>query len=600
VISIFLPVAFMKGLIGKYFYQFGVVISATVVISLIEALTITPMRAAFFKGSVKHENTDGLLSRSERFFKVLADAYAATLQTSLRFKWLVIFFCVVFSVWSFSLFPKLKQEFIPPEDQSRFMVRMQTPVGSSIDYSDEKLHEVEEILAKDQDVLAFVAVAGANHQGGDFNNGMVFVTLKSPKDRHRDAGSGRARTQAEMMGELRKQLTQIKDVKVSLQDLSMRGLTTSRGMPIEFTVQGPDWAQLAEHTKTIIKEMKATGQIIDIDSDYKDGMPEIQIKPDREKISSRGVTMASVASVISSMLGGQIVNQYSTGGNRYDIRLRMDGVEDVNRANVFEVISRLKVRNQANTLIPLAELVNVEERTTSQSISRLSRERAITVYANVTPGTSQKVALTKIQEMAKNILPGGYKVKISGSSATFKESFDSLIFALLLGIAVAYMILATQFNSFIDPVSVLVALPLSVTGAFLALKWSGQSINIYSMIGLILLMGIAKKNSILLVEFTNHVQEFEKLNVREAIMKACPIRLRPILMTSLATVAGAIPPALALGPGAESRIPMAVAIIGGVLISTVFTLYFVPCVYLVLAPMKRSVSLMAEAEQTQG
>lgn len=235
-------------------------------------------------------------------------------------------------------------------------------------------------------------------------------------------------------------------------------------------------------------------------------------------------------------------------------------------------------------------MVKIEEKPSLQQIARFDRERAISIFANLKAKASQPKAMEEVQKVAERILPEGYRIVMSGTSKTFKESFQGLFFALILGILVAYMVLAAQFNSFIHPISVLAALPFSISGAFLALLLTGQSLNMYSFIGLILLMGIVKKNSILLVEFTNHVRNEEGLSVLDALKKACPVRLRPILMTSFATVAAAIPPALALGPGAESLIPMAVSVIGGTVFSTALTLVVVPCIYLLLSRFERPIS----------
>jgi HAE1 family hydrophobic/amphiphilic exporter-1 len=277
-------------------------------------------------------------------------------------------------------------------------------------------------------------------------------------------------------------------------------------------------------------------------------------------------------------MGGVPAGKFSKAGHRYDVRVRLVPEDRGKSADIKQVM----VRNNRGSLVPLSDLVTLQEVKSLQSISRQNRERAISVYANVSATSSQAFAINKVQELAREELPPGYHIVIGGSAQTFKESFDSLIWALVLGLVVSYMVLASQFNSFIHPITVLMALPFSISGAFLSLYVGGQTLNIYSMIGLILLMGIVKKNSILLVDFTNQVRE-EGLNVREALLKACPIRLRPILMTSIATMVGAIPPALAIGPGAESRIPMALAVIGGVFVSTLLTLLVVPCVYSVFA-----------------
>jgi len=289
-----------------------------------------------------------------------------------------------------------------------------------------------------------------------------------------------------------------------------------------------------------------------------------------------------------------LVGTYEKGGHRNDVRLKLEASKEDPRIK----INRLFVRNNRGELTQLSNLVTMEEKKSMVSIWRSNRERSITVYANVKAGESQQKALQAAQDIAKRILPHDYHVTLSGSSQTFAESLRSLVWVLLIGIVVAYMVLASQFNSFIDPLSVLMALPFSISGALVALYLANKSINIYSVIGLILLMGIVKKNSILLVDFTNQVRTRGEQSIRQALLIACPIRLRPILMTSVATIAGAIPVALALGPGAESRNPMAIAVIGGVVFSTVLTLYVVPCFYSVMSRFerrKRHAQLLADA-----
>jgi HAE1 family hydrophobic/amphiphilic exporter-1 len=278
------------------------------------------------------------------------------------------------------------------------------------------------------------------------------------------------------------------------------------------------------------------------------------------------------------MIGGVLVGRYPKGGHRYDIRVELAGSHE-------DPVAKMKglfVRNNRGELVPLSQVVSVSEGKAMSEINRSERERSVTVYANVRSGSSQEAALGKVEEIARRILPAQYHVRLSGSSRTFNESFESLLMALILGLFVAYMVLASQFNSFFDPLTVLAALPFSVSGAFVALLLAHQSINIYSLIGLVLLMGIVKKNSILLVDFANQWKQQNGTGAREAIEKACPIRLRPILMTSVACIAGAVPAAVGIGPGAETRVPMAITIIGGVFVSTLLTLYVVPCVYLLM------------------
>jgi multidrug efflux pump subunit AcrB len=327
-------------------------------------------------------------------------------------------------------------------------------------------------------------------------------------------------------------------------------------------------------------------------------MPEVQLTPDRDALGKAGVSLDTVTGDINALVGGAILNhenEYSKGGHRYEIEVRLMA----NERERIPDLQRIKIRNNRGQVIPLSSLVHLEVKPSLMLISRLNRARAITIYANPAPGVSQNDALKGIEKMARGMLPPGYLLKMTGSSQSFREAFQSLLWAMLLGLIVSYMVLASQFNSFIHPITVLMALPFSFSGAFLGLLLCHQSINIFSLIGFILLMGIVKKNSILLVDFTNQTRA-EGNSVRDALLKACPVRLRPILMTSVATVAGALPEALSIGPGAETTVPMAVAIVGGVIASTILTLFVVPVVYSLFARLERPDSLDADAMKRQG
>jgi multidrug efflux pump subunit AcrB len=293
------------------------------------------------------------------------------------------------------------------------------------------------------------------------------------------------------------------------------------------------------------------------------------------------VSIEDVATTLNALVGGVRVGKYSAGGRRFDVRLRLLA-EQRSRP---EDIARLKVRTASGDLVPLSSLVTTEELPALQAITHRDRERAITVFANVAPGASQDEALARVEALARD-LPASVRVVLSGASAAFRESMSSLLFALLLGIVVAYMILGSQFNSFLHPVTVLTILPLSVAGAAFALWATGRSLNIFSMIGLLLLMGIVKKNSIILVDYTNQQRALGK-DAREALLVAGPVRLRPILMTSVATMMAAVPATLGLGAGSETRAPMAVAVLGGLIVSTSLSLLVVPAFYLLADRTRR-------------
>ena len=575
IVAIFLPVAFMKGIIGKFFFQFGVTISVAVIISLLEALTLTPMRCSRFL-DMGHR---GKLGRTvDRLFDRLSARYLKALEPALHHRGFVLAGALLFFALSLLILPRLRQEFVPAQDTNSFQIRFQTPVGTSLDVTEAKMQEIEAVLKTRGEVAGDFSFIGG-FGGGEVNTGMLFVSLKEPRERPVDKNAGHRLSQQQLMDVVRRQVGSIPGVRAALVDPSQQGFSSSRGggFPIELSIRGRDWDALARYSRQIQEQMLQSGKVTDVNSDYQLGMPEVRVVPDRTKAADLGVSMADIGQAVNAAIGGTRIGKFKEGGRRYDIRVRLlspqrERPEDING---------LYVRSSKGEMVRLSELVRIEQEPTLQAITRKDRERAITIFANVTPGASQADAIAGSQAIARQVLPDGYRAIPSGSSQAFKESFDSLQFAFVLGIIVAYMVLAAQFNAFTHPFTVLLALPFSISGALLMLWIFGQSINVYSMLGLILLMGIAKKNSIMLVDFTNQIRE-KGVERHQAIMQACPIRLRPILMTSMATIAGALPPALALGAGAETQRPMAITLIGGMVVSTLLTLFVVPAAYSIL------------------
>lgn len=592
-VAIFLPIAFVEGLIGKFLFQFGVTMSAAVMISLLEALTLTPMRASRFADTEKPRGRFG--QYFESLFEKARVSYERGLSFCLNHRWKVLGASLLFFILSFGVVTRLKGEFQPPQDQGFMVILLNNQPGSSITYTDEKVKVVEDFLSKRPETeTTFVAAGGFS--GGEPHNAMIFVGLKPKGSRGKDPVLGHELSQQEFIQVTRDYLSKaIPESKPQVQDPSTQGFggsAGSKGFPAEFSIQGPDWKTLGELSKKFEDELRKNNIMTDVHSDLQDGAPEIRIVPNREKASKRGVDVASIGTVINAMLGGTVAGTYEKDGHRYDIRVKMkeDGRSPQDR------IHDLMVRNNRGELVPLSSVVDVVQSEAPATISRKNRARSIMIYGNLGKGKSQQQVINDAKALAKKILPEGYSFALSGSAEEMQSAFLSMILALVLGFLVAYMILASQFDSFIDPITVFMALPFSFSGAFLGLWIGGQSMNMFSMIGLILLMGIVKKNSILLVDFTNQRRD-EGLPVRQALMQACPTRLRPILMTSFATIAGALPAALAFGPGAESRRPMAIAVIGGVLVSTFLTLFVVPCVYSLFARFdKREKKFAAHAK----
>jgi HAE1 family hydrophobic/amphiphilic exporter-1 len=571
VVAIFLPVAFMKGLIGKYFFQFGVTISVAVLLSLLEALTLAPMRCSQFLYVGPRKTKLGRAIESG--LAGLAQAYKSILTKALDYRWAVLLVSIGIFVGSIFLIKPLRKEFVPPQDQGSLLVRIKTPEGSSLDYTDRKMAEVEAKVATMPTIARYFGSVGG-FGGGDVNSAILFLTLKPVKERAIDPDLNKKPSQQEFATKLRKDLSEIKGMRAFVQDLSLSGFGGRRGYPVEFNLKGPEWNKLTEVVQNVKKTMEASGLVTDVDSDFRGFVDEVHVIPDRRKAAERGVSAADIGETVGILFGGTLAGSFERAGNRFDIRVRLTP----NERSRPEDIKKILLRNNRGELVPLSEIADVKVEKGVTSITRQDRERAVSVYANLAPKVSQADAIAKLQKDITATLPEGYRIISGGSSESFKEAFNGLTFALLLGIAVAYMVLASQFNSFVHPLTVLLALPFSLSGAFLALLIADQSINIYSAIGMILLTGIVKKNSILLVDFTNQKRE-EGLTVREALIEACPTRLRPILMTSVSTIVAAIPAALTFGPGAESRAPMAVTVIGGVLVSTILTLLVVPCFY---------------------
>jgi hydrophobe/amphiphile efflux-1 (HAE1) family protein len=579
VVAIFVPVVFMTGIIGRYFFQYGITVTVAVLLSLLEALTLTPMRCSRFL-TVEH-NPKGLAGFMDRVFLKLSASYQRTLNFLLSHRWKTVATAIVLFIASLFVSKLIPGEMMPAQDQSKMLLRFKLPVGTALPVTDGKMKQVEDYLLHVPEVEGvFSAVGGF---GGDaVNQAMAFVTLVDPDKRKEN--------QSEVIKKIRGQLKKkMKGMEVVVQDLSLRGFAATRGFPVEFIIQGPDWAKLTDITTQIMDKMKQSNYVVDVNTDVQQNMPEVQLIPDRAKLAAHGVSLATVTNQLNELVGGQIItgaNEYPKGRHRYEIELRLNAEQ----RDKLPDLNHIMLRNNRGEIVKLSDVVTETHVPSLMLISRLNRARAITVYANPAPGHSQDEAIKNTEKLAKSMLPPGYIIKMIGSSQSFKESFQSLIWAMMLGILVSYMVLASQFDSFIHPVTVLMALPFSFSGAFIALWLGHQSINMYSLIGFILLMGIVKKNSILLVDFTNQVRndaEGKEMSVKDALLKACPVRLRPILMTSTATVAGALPEALSLGPGAETTIPMAIAIIGGVIASTILTLFVVPVVYSLFSALEK-------------
>ncbi|MHB8138793.1 MAG: efflux RND transporter permease subunit [Smithellaceae bacterium] len=584
IVAIFLPVAFMKGIIGRFFLQFALTIIFAILVSLLVSFTLTPMMASIFLKS--HKKTmpnplatgmsgsgDGNGKKSiwtrisdylEHYYRKLESFYRVALEFTLGYRKTVLVAALIIFLLSLGLTVFIGKEFTPSEDQGVFLVRLEAPIDYSVDQVEKYFGKTEAMVQEIPGVKSVFYVQG---YGGYPNRALMMINLKPKAERKKN--------QEELKKIARIKLRQIPGLKVSAEDISVIG-GGIRNVPIQYSIRGQDLVALQKYSKQIVAEFTRLPGIVDVDTSLEAGKPEFKVYIDRDRAANLGVDVASVAEAINLLISGEMdIARYKDElkGKRYDIRLRLNP-ED---RESIQGLQRISVRARDGKLVELANVVKVEEGTGPSVINRIDRQRAITVFASL-EGKPLGQAKSELDAIAGKILPSDYLPKYQGMAEVMEESFGFLMFALLLGVIMAYMILAAQFESFIDPITVLLSLPLSFVGAFGALFITGRTLNIFSFIGLILLMGLVKKNAILLVDYTN-VLRGRGMSRREAILQAGPVRMRPILMTTFAMIFGMLPIALGVGEGAETRSPMGISVIGGLLTSLVLTLIVIPSAY---------------------
>jgi HAE1 family hydrophobic/amphiphilic exporter-1 len=576
IVAIFLPVAFMKGIIGRFFIQFALTVVFAVLVSLLVSFTLTPMMASLYlkKVSPADQRSAGqggrnallvrLASWFEKGYKKIEDGYRVILGIALRHRVVVMVLAV--SVFAFSLYITtfLGKELQPPEDQGRFSVRLTAPIDYSVEQTDELCRKAEQILRKIPEVASVFYAQGG---GSNVNRAQAMVTLV-PK-------SQRTKSQETIKAELRNELRQIPGLKASAEDISMVG-GGQRQVPIQYSIRGQDLNYIQLYSQEILTEFSKLPGVVDTDSTLEMGKPEFRVYVDRDKAADLGIDVSTIGDAINLLISGdQNITQFNdtTRGKRYYVRMRLN-LEDRNSPRD---VGSIYVRARDGRPVQLASVIKIDEGGGPSVINRVDRQRAITIYGNL-----EKIPLGQAMEglnaISAKILPPDYLPKYQGAANTMGESFNFLLFALILGVSMAYMILAAQFESFIHPFTILLAMPLSFIGAFGALYLTGKTINIYSLIGMILLMGLVKKNSILLVDYTN-ILRARGMSRKDAILHAGPRRLRPILMTTIAMILGMLPVAIGVGEGSETRAPMGIAVIGGLITSLLLTLVVVPSAY---------------------
>jgi multidrug efflux pump len=560
-VAVFTPLGFLRGSTGRLLSEFGIAVAGAVVISGFVALTLTPMLCAKVL-RVPHEH-GAVFKVLERGFNAVAARYATLLQTALRHRGVVVAGTVVTVALAFVLYRNLKQELIPDDDRGFFLVVSTAPEGSSLEYTDGYVRQIEQIISKTPGVQGYFTILGGF--AGGVNQAFVGVIMKDWKERRNSV--------QQTVGGLFPQLFGIAGVRAFPYAPGALGFS----QPIQFVVQNPDFARLTQAMDTLVPRARAIKGLTNVDTDLRVNKPELRVTFDRDRAEDLGVPVRDVAAALQTFLGGRRVSTFTRNDKLYYVKVQLD---PGHRATPSDM-SGIYLRGRDGQLVQLSALAKVVEGVGPRQINHFNRVPSFTMSASLIPPFAQGEALDSLDRLARQVLPPGSTTALAGDSREFKESGGALYFAFGVALLVVFMVLASQFESLVHPFTVLLAVPLAVTGALATLLVVRSTLNLYSQIGMILLIGLVTKNSILLVEYTNQLKA-RGMDAFAAVVEAGRIRLRPILMTSVATIMGAIPVAIGLGTGSASRKPLGYAIVGGILFSTVLTLFVVPVAYTLL------------------
>ncbi|MGM0439891.1 MAG: efflux RND transporter permease subunit [Chlamydiota bacterium] len=568
-VAVFLPVAFMEGQVGRFFYEFGISTSVAVTISTFVSLTLTPMLCSrVLTHRKKHYKIYNTL---EKGYIYLENHYKNLLRKTLSHRGMIIVIGAIAFGMSLIAFKVVGKEFVPAEDRGAFAIELQAPEGATLEYTDTYLKQIEAILEERSDIEGFFSALALSMGGApEVNKGMLFVTLTQRDNRQH---------QEVILKQIRKQLAKITGADAYVISFS----PFSRGMEnrdFDFIITNTDFQSLQQYSTAFTQKLSETPGFIEVDTDLEINKPEVRIYVDRDKAASLGVSLSDIADNLNTLLAGNDYTKFIVGSERYEVILQMPK-ED--RATP-QIISSINVEGDDDRLVELANIIDLQEGVGPSSINRYDRSRSVRVSANLQNLTLQE-AVAIAEQYAAEILPDNFDTQLTGQAEEMRDSFASFAFTFALAVAIIYLVLSAQFDSFLYPLIVMGALPLSMIGALGALMIFGMTLNIYSIIGIIMLMGLVTKNSILLVDYTNTLRS-RGVERQQAIQEAGKVRLRPILMTALSTILGIIPIAMGFGAGSEARRPMGAAVIGGMLTATLLTLLVVPALYSLLDDCK--------------
>ncbi len=575
-VAVYAPVAFAPGRTGALFAEFALTLAGAVLVSGLVAVTLSPMMCSRLLRS--HEKHGRLYEMFERGFQALNRSYSSLLAATLRGRPAVVVVAILVAGASYFLFMSLKSELAPVEDRGVLFTAGNAPEGSTIDFTSKYVANFESLLGRIPEVQHYFAIVGSRA----VTELISFSQLTNWEDRDQ--------TQMEILSKLQPELGKVTGVRAFGNNPGSFG-QSARDKPVEFVIQTSEsYQKLQEYVDKLLAEAETFPGFINLDSDLRLNKPQIEVDVDRERVADMGAGVLIVGRTLETLLGGRQVTRYNQNGEQYDVIVQ---VAPDDRRTPGD-LSDIYVRGHKGAMVQLSNLVRTHETVAPKELNRFNQFRAATITGNIAAGYSLGEGLDFLEAAAKRVLPSTVRYDFNGESREFKEAGSSLLFVFILALGFIFLVLAAQFESFIDPLIIMLTVPLSMTGALLALSLSGGTLNIYSQIGLVTLIGLISKHGILIVEFANSLQEQGK-PMREAVIEAAVLRLRPILMTTCAMVAGAIPLAFAAGAGAESRQEIGWVIVGGMTFGTLLTLFVVPTAYTLLA-RDRSKTGAAERE----
>ena len=566
--AVFAPLAFAEGNTGKLFTEFALTVAAAVLVSGFVALTLTPMMASRI---LRHETRhNALFNFGERVLKGINAGYTRGLTRVVRHPLIVALVFVLVAGAAYGLLKSLKSELAPTEDRGFFISFMLAPEGSTLQYTDQYARQLEGLLQSVPETeTAFVVVAPGLERPNPVNSALSFVMLKPWEERSRSQMDITASLGPKMfMG-----MPGVLAFPINPPSLGQ----SFRNPPLQFVVQAPSYAELDKAVEALMTKVRAYPGLVNADSDLKLNKPQLKVNINRDKVAQMGVGVDTIGRTLETLLGGREVTRFKQAGEQYNVVVQLDPAA---RATPQD-LTALYVRGSDGSLTPLSNLVAVTETVAPKELNHFDRQRAAIISANIAPGYTLGEALAFMDQAAKESLPPSARTALDGQSREFGESGQTLAITFALALVIIYLVLAAQFESFVAPFIILLTVPLAATGALLALKLTGATLNVYSQIGLVMLVGLITKHGILIVEFANQLRARGKPKV-EAVIEAASLRLRPILMTTAAMVLGAVPLALATGAGAESRSPIGWVIVGGLLLGTLLTLFVIPVAYTLL------------------